>query len=156
MENTVNKQEAIDSFKNAKVVYLVTSNEDGIKHSRPMTNFNDNPYETIWFPSYNNTKKIEDITENSAVKIIYPSLVKDKFYEIEGKAQLADRHEVEEKWVWWYLYWHPEMNDYFWFDQTSEHPERVIVNIHPRTIKGLDKNEVKLVRETYSSLLPVD
>ena len=156
MENSVKKQDAINSFKHAKVVYLVTTNEDGVRHSRPMTNFNDNPYDTIWFPSYNNTRKVEDIKENPSVKVLFPSLVKDQFYEIEGKAMFAERHEVEEKWVWWYLYWHPEMNDYFWFDQTSEHPERVIVNIQPKKIKILNKNEVKPVRETYSSLMPVD
>jgi general stress protein 26 len=156
MDSNIREQDVIDSFKHSKIVYLVTLNNEGVKHSRPMTNFNDNPYDTLWFPSYNNTTKVEDIKDNPHVSVLFPSVEKDQFYEIKGKAQLAERHEVEEKWVWWYLYWHPEMNDYFWFDQTGKHPERVILNVTPESILKLDKDDVKFVKDTYSTLMPRD
>ena len=153
MENISKDQDAIESFKHAKIVFMITENKDGEMHSRPMTNFNENPYAKLWFPSYNNTRKVEDIKENPKIVIIYPGIKKDQFYEIDGKAEFADRHVVEEQWVWWYLYWHPEMNDFFWFDQTGKHPERVIININPTLIKRLSKDEIKHVKGTYSSLM---
>ncbi|MBD3171897.1 hypothetical protein GF326_05440 [Candidatus Bathyarchaeota archaeon] len=48
-----------ESFKESKVVYLVTFGSTSEKHSRPMTNFNDDPYNIMWFPTYQDTKKVE-------------------------------------------------------------------------------------------------
>jgi len=153
--NLIDREDAVNSFKKAMIAYFITFNKKGEMHSRPMTNFNDNPYGVIWFPSYNNTRKVGDIKQNKRTLILYPAIEEGKFYEIEGKAELGTRSEVEEKWVWWYLYWHPEMNDYFWFDQTGKHPERVIINVHPENIKKLDKSDVKLIKDTYATLVPI-
>jgi general stress protein 26 len=154
LENKNINDEAFESFKKAKVVYLITYGKDGEAHSRPMTNFNENPYSDIWFPSYRDTRKVKDIKGKSRTLILYPGSEKDQFYEIEGSAELADRKAVEEKWVWWYLYWHPEMNQYFWFDQMGKHPERVIINIKPEKIRTIKKKDLKLIEDTYHTLIP--
>jgi general stress protein 26 len=146
--------EALESFIHAKVVYMITYGHNGEMHSRPMTNFNENMERKIWFPSYKDTQKINDIKHNPKTKLLFPSINKDIFYELEGTASFANRDEVEEKWVWWYLYWHPEMKDYFLFDQTKPHPERVIINIKPEKIKKISRKEIKKVWETYESLMP--
>ncbi|MBD3204823.1 hypothetical protein GF319_00595, partial [Candidatus Bathyarchaeota archaeon] len=39
-----------ESFKNHNVIYLITFDKDGESHSRPMTNYNKNPYGLLWFP----------------------------------------------------------------------------------------------------------
>jgi general stress protein 26 len=153
---TIDKTEATECFKNSKMVYLVTFSKDGKMSSRPMTNLNDNPYETFWFPSYRDTRKISEIKENPKVLVLYQCKKKNQFYEIKGKARFADRHEVEEKWVWWYLYLHPELEDYFWFDQTEPHPERVIIKVEPEAITRLDKSEICYVRGAYKSVQPVE
>ena len=156
MEGTlIDKKEARECFKHAKVVYLVTFDKKGQMSSRPMTNLNEDPYETFWFPSYRDTRKVSEIEENQKVIVLYPACEKNQFYEIRGKAKFADRLEVEEKWVWWYLYWHPELGDYFWFDQIEPHPERVIIKVEPEEITKLDKSEVSYVRGTYKSVQPV-
>lgn len=147
-------KDAFECFKNAKVVYMITYGKNGEIHSRPMTNFNDDPNNEIWFPSYRNTQKIKDIENNPKTLILYPGKEKDMFYELVGEAQLADKREVDDKWVWWYLYWHPEMKEYFWFDKTSNHPERVVINIKPERVKTLDKKDITWVDDTYSTLIP--
>ena len=149
---SITDDEAVESFKHAKIVYMITYGHNGKMHSRPMTNFNDDLKETIWFPSYEETRKVEDIKHNPKTLIVYPSGNPDRFYEIEGEASFADRATVEEKWVWWYLYWHPEMKEYFWFDQTKDHPERVIINIKPKKLKILTRKEIQKARETYPTL----
>jgi len=145
--------EALEDFKHAKIVYMITYGKDGETHSRPMTNFNEDPTHEIWFPSYRETQKVLDIEENPEVALLYPGVKRDSFDEIQGKASFADRQVVEEKWVWWYLYWHPEMKDYFWFDQTKDHPERVIINVKPNNIKKLDRRDIDWVEETYSTVV---
>ena len=143
-----------DCFKNSKVVYLITFSVDGQPHSRPMTNFNDDPYTMMWFPSYRDTRKVRDIKVNDKVIVIFPSCNTDEFFEVEGRAELASEEVVEDKWVWWYLYWHPELNDRFWFSRSGDHPERVIINIKPVAARVLKKDNVRYIREGYETVVP--
>jgi len=121
----------LEDFKKAKVVFLTTFSEKGEERSRSMTNFNEDPYGMMWFPTYRNTRKVEDIKKNPRVLITFPSSKEGVFYEIEGRAEFEDERVVNEKWEWWWLYWHPEQEDYFLFDRRSRHPERVIINVYP-------------------------
>jgi general stress protein 26 len=121
----------LEDFKKAKVVFLTTFSEKGEERSRPMTNLNEDPYGMMWFTTYRDTRKVEDIKKNPRVLITFPSSKEGEFYEIEGRAEFADEEAVEEKWEWWYLYWHPEQKDRFWFERRSRHPERVIINVYP-------------------------
>jgi general stress protein 26 len=95
------------AFESSPLVYLTTFGDDE-KHSRPMTNFNEDPYERMWFATYKDTQKLKDIKNNPRVVITVPAEEENTFYEIEGEAHLADDKTVAEKWRWWYLFWHPE------------------------------------------------
>ena len=59
----------VDEFKRAKLVYLTTFSEDGYKRNRAMTNYNEDPYEMLWFPTFKKTKKVNDIRKNPKVLI---------------------------------------------------------------------------------------
>jgi general stress protein 26 len=52
-----------EAFKEARVVYLTTF-RDGEVRSRQMTNLNEDPYRMMWFPTYRDTRKVEDIGKN--------------------------------------------------------------------------------------------
>lgn len=132
---------------------MITYGAKGEPHSRPMTNFNDNPYSTMWFPTYNDTQKVRDLENDPKTLIIYPGADEDEFYEIEGHSSFADRTTVEEKWVWWYLYLHPEMKDMFWFSGTGDHTRRCIIDVHPVSITRLSKADIQYVHETYRSII---
>lgn len=54
---------------------------------------------------------------------------------IEGRAEFERRDVVEAKWSWWYLYWHPDQEDRFWFPRGEEHPEWTIINVHPESAR---------------------
>ena len=120
----------LEDFKQAKIVYLTTFS-DGEERSRPMTNFNDNPYERMWFPTYRKTRKVDDIKKDPKVLLTFPSSKEDEFYEIEGRAAFEDEETTAEKWRWWYLYWHPAQRKRFWFPSDRHYPDRVIINVHP-------------------------
>ncbi len=132
----MNKIEGMDEdFKNARVVYVTTIGERGKQFHRPMTNYNEDPYSTIWFATFRQTNKVEQITKNPRIKITFPSNREGDMYEITGSATLAPEEEVRQKWKWWMLFWHPEFAKYPWFTQGSHLHERVIINVCPEEAK---------------------
>ncbi len=98
----------LETFKDSKQVFLTTSNKLGESRTRAMTNYNESPYESMWYPSFLDTRKIKDIKENSEVIISFPADEQGKWYKIKGKAKLAPWNEVNKNWKWWYLEWVPE------------------------------------------------
>ncbi|MGD2142201.1 MAG: pyridoxamine 5'-phosphate oxidase family protein [Candidatus Bathyarchaeota archaeon] len=129
-----------ESFRKAKIVYLTTF-EDGEERSRPMTNFNEDPYKMFWFPTDADSRKVQDIKENPKVVVTFPSKKRSEYYEITGRAEFEDKAVTEEKWEWWYLYWHPGQRKRFWFPARADARrwKKMIINIHPesaRVVKG--------------------
>lgn len=128
----------LEDFKQTKIIFLTTFSEME-ETSRPMTNFNENPYEMMWFTTYRDTRKVEDIKKNPKVLITFPSSKQGEFYEIEGRAEFENERVAAEKWRWWYLYWHPEQRDRFWFPERREYPDRVIINVYPVSARVVKK-----------------
>jgi len=120
-----------DSFKKAKIIFMITYGKSGEEHIRAMTNFNDNPYEVMWFATATSTRKVEDIKENKKVLLLFPALADEMYYELEGEGYLSSREEVNEKWVWWWLYWHPHQAERFWESGKETNSERTIIKVKP-------------------------
>ena len=129
-----------NDFNTAKMVNMITFAEDGSKRSRPMTNFNKDPYGKMWFPTYSTTKKVKDIERDPRVIISFPSSREGKFWEIEGKAVFEKDEEVSSKWRWWYLYWHPEAEANGWGleGDGSYVDHRKIIDVEPISVKLVD------------------
>lgn len=126
-----------DAFKKAKVVFMTTY--DGEKeNTRQMTNYNDSPYGTIWFPTEKDTQKVRDIGKNNKVLLTFPGTQSGEFYEISGEASFASNREVMQKWEWWWLYWHPSQKNRFWFPKERD-DRRVIINIKPNSVQLIKK-----------------
>ena len=151
-KNEIDKENVIENFQKSKIVYMMTYGVNGEVHSRPMTNFNDNPYSTMWFPTYNDTQKVSDLEKDPKTLIIFPGVNEDEFFEIEGHSSFADGATVDEKWVWWYLYLHPEMKDMFWFSSIGDHSKRCIIDVHPVSVTKLSKKDIRYIHETYKSI----
>lgn len=126
-----------EAFKDAKVVYLTTY-KDGEERSRPMTNLNDDPYRMMYFPTYRDTRKVEDIERDTNVLITFPGSNEGEYYEVRGRAEFEDERIAAEKWTWWWLYWHPSQRSRFWFTG-GVHPDRVIINVHPESARVVER-----------------
>ena len=136
----MNKIEGMqNAFKQAKVVFLTTYSEEGVERSRQMTNFNSDTYAVMWFATERGTRKVQDILRDPRVSITFPSSKPGEFYVIEGKAELAPQSGVDEKWRWWWLYWHPSQTNRFWFPAGTNDPKRVIINVSPESTKLVKK-----------------
>jgi general stress protein 26 len=133
-------QGLVHDFLAAKMVNMITYSEDGSKRSRPMTNFNEDPYGKMWFPTYSTTKKVKDIERNHRVVINFPSYMEGRFWEIEGEAGFETDEEVSAKWRWWYLYWHPEAEENGWglIGSGSYVDHRKIIDVDPQSVKLVD------------------
>ena len=126
-----------DAFKKAKVVFMTTYDGDK-ENTRQMTNYNDNPYGTFWFPTERDTQKVRDIEKNNKVLLSFPGSEKGEFFEISGEASFASDQEVLQKWEWWWLYWHPTQKNRFWFPHDKDE-RRVIINIKPNSSRRVMK-----------------
>jgi general stress protein 26 len=137
----MNKAQGLEhDFLAAKLVNMITYAEDGSKRSRPMTNFNEDPYSKMWFPTYSTTKKVKDIDRDPRVIISFPSSKEGKFWEIEGRAVFEKDGEVSSKWKWWYLYWHPEAEANGWGleGDGSFVDHRKIIDVDPISVQLVD------------------
>jgi len=123
-----------EAFKQSRIVFLTTFS-DGGENSRQMPKLSENPYQTMWFPTYRNTQKIRDIEENPKVLITFPSSRDGEYYEIVGRAEFEDDAVTAQKWRWWYLYWHPHQKMRFSFRYMDHTPDRVIINVKPESAK---------------------
>jgi general stress protein 26 len=124
----------LEDFRQARIVQLTTF-KDGEERSRPMTNLNEDPYKMMWFPTYRDTRKVEDIEKDPSVLLTFPSSKEGEYYEIEGRAEFESEAVTAEKWQWWYLYWHPAQRRRFWFPGKTHYPNRIIINIHPKSAR---------------------
>ena len=130
-------QGLVHDFLAAKMVNMITYAEDGSKRSRPMTNFNEDPYNKMWFATYSTTEKVKDIERDHRVIISFPNSIQGKFWEIEGTAKFETDEEVSTKWHWWYLYWHPEAEANGWGleGDASYVDHRKIIDVEPLSVK---------------------
>ncbi len=130
----------VHDFLAAKMVNLITYAEDGAAKSRPMTNFNEDPYNTMWFPTYSGTEKVRDIERNPEVALRFPSSKEGEFWEIRGVASFEGDGEVSEKWQWWYIYWHPDAETHGWGvkGDASFVDHRKIIDIDPVSVRLVD------------------
>ena len=131
-----------EEFKNAKLVFLTTFSEEGRKRNRAMTNYNENPYEMMWFPTFKETRKVRDIKGNPNVLVTFPSSKSGEFYEIEGTAELEEEEKINEKWKWWYLFWLPDKE--YRFHITTDAPiiNRAIINVYPKSVRKVIQYDI--------------
>lgn len=80
----------LEDFEQSKVILFSTFYEKGKKLTRPMTNYNYDPYQTMWFPTFGDTFKVGHVMKNTKVLVLFPRKKEGEFYEIEGKAEFED------------------------------------------------------------------
>ena len=131
-----------DEFRRAKLVYFATFSEDGRKRNRAMTNYNEDPYDMMWFPTFKDSRKVKDIKNNPRVLITFPSSKKREFYVIEGKAKLEADIIVNQKWEWWYLFWLPDEEFHLRITSDAPFTNRAIINVYPESARIVKPDKV--------------
>jgi general stress protein 26 len=123
-----------ERFKESRLIFLTTYDDKGKAIRRPMTNYNESPYETIWFPTFRETNKSKHILQNPKALITFASGTPGVFFEIEGDAEvITDLSIVNEKWKWWYLTWLPDSEHRLLSD--GPHTYRALIYVHPKSAR---------------------
>ncbi len=90
---------AREIITSAGKVALITQDENGIPQIRTMDPFEPETDFTVWLATHPNTRKVQQIKNNTSVTLYYPDK-KDKGYVvIHGKAELVnDQKEKDSRW----------------------------------------------------------
>ena len=78
---------------------------------------------------------MEDIENDPRVLVTFPASNKGEFFEIEGRAELADDKEVDETWEWWLLHWVPDEDYHFRIRTDAPITNRAIINVYPESAR---------------------
>jgi general stress protein 26 len=103
MEGNNNRSESISKLwsliKDVQIGMLTTVEEDGTLRSRPMANQKVEFDGDLWFFTYADSAKVDEVQHDRHVNVSYANPDDQVYVSVSGKAQLVrDRKKMEELW----------------------------------------------------------
>jgi general stress protein 26 len=140
MEKNLSEKEALLKFKklvnDINVCMLITENND-VVHTRPMATIDVEDDGTLWFYSDIRSIKVEEVTMESKVHIVYSHPGKEEYMDVWGKASVVrDKKTLQEKWS-------PLVKA--WFPGGVDDPNITLLKIRPTSIYYWDSESGKMV-----------
>ena len=125
MDTILKNQEAIHKFKelvNEVNICMFTTIDRGNKiFSRPMSTINIDEDGNAWFFTNEFSEKVQEVSENNAVTLIYSYPLKNIYLTVEGTCSLIiDRKKMEELWK-------PSLES--WFPQKLDDPKICLLKV---------------------------
>ena len=109
------------------ICMMTTQTGRGNFNSRPMSNNGDVEYDgNSYFFSYENSKKIKELTENPQVQLNFNG-ADDLYISVSGKAKLIQSKSKMQE------HWQDSLNQ--WFKEGLNTPGVVMIHVAARTIK---------------------
>jgi general stress protein 26 len=101
-----------DKIKGIRIAMLTTIDQDGALRSRPMATQEMEFDGDLWFFTYADSPKVEDVKEYEQVNISYAKPDDNLFVSVAGTAQLVrDRQKIQELWNPFVKAWFPNGQD---------------------------------------------
>lgn len=98
-KGTKEQHELRDKIKDIRVAMFTTAEKDGTLRSRPMATQEMDPDGVLWFFSYRDSGKVQEIENDANVNLCYSAPDKDLFVSVSGKASLVDdKAKAKELW----------------------------------------------------------
>ena len=99
----------VELIKDIRMAMLTTVEDDGSLHSRPMAT-QDKPEDgVLWFFTYDDTPKTDEIRQDRRVNLSYAKPDKQRYVSVSGTATIVrDRAKMKELWNPIYKTWFPE------------------------------------------------
>jgi len=115
MQNALKPQEIDllkEKIKDIRYAILTTQEQDGDFHSRPMYTHGVDANGTIWFFTYNDSRKVEEIHANNRVGISYAENDAETYVTLAGTAEVTkDQAKIDELWIDGLKAWFPKGKD---------------------------------------------
>jgi general stress protein 26 len=124
-ETKLQDQEAIEKFqdlvKDVHVCMFTTLDEADNLTSRPMITTSVDDEANVWFFTNEFSEKINEVSKDNIVHLIYSHPVKNIYVDVKGSCSLViDRKKMEEL-------WDPELKN--WFPEGIEDPRICLVKV---------------------------
>jgi general stress protein 26 len=131
-------QKLWEKIKDVRIAMLTTREPDGMLRSRPMATQQTESDGELWFFTYDDSAKVEEIEKHRDVNVSYAAHDKSLYVSVSGKAQLTrDRAKAEEL-------WNPFLKA--WFPDGLEDPKLVLVKVAVEQAEFWDTPDNKVVQ----------
>jgi general stress protein 26 len=101
-EQTLNSMELDklrDKIKDIRIAMLTTLEEDGDLHTRPMATHEMDQDGTMWFFTYDNSHKVDEVNQDHRVSVAFSDPGSELYVATKGTAQVVkDRMKINELW----------------------------------------------------------
>ena len=94
-------------MEKAQFCALITIDNEGIPRARTMDPFKPDSNFVVWFGTYKNTRKVEQIMNNPRVTLYYFDHLSESYVILTGSANLVDEPEKKA------FYWKEEWKDFY-------------------------------------------
>lgn len=128
-ETRLQNREAIEKFrdlvKDVSICMFTTIDENHELNSRPMFTSNVDDEGNVWFFTNEFSEKINEVSKDNLVHLIYSHPVKNIYVDVKGTCSLIiDKKKMEEL-------WDPALKN--WFPQELEDPRICLVKVATET-----------------------
>jgi general stress protein 26 len=127
MTNSHNNNDSIKKIReliqDIDYAMLTTVDSDGKLHSRPMATNREVEFDgDVWFFTYVNSLKVDEINHRHEVNVSYAAPNKQSYVSLSGIAEvIRDRHKLEEL-------WQPQLKA--WFPKGLDEPEIALIKVN--------------------------
>lgn len=140
MEKNLQDTEAIQKFKKLvneiNVCMFITQNHEN-DHTRPMATIEVEENGTLWFFTDIRSIKVEEVSTESNVHLVYAHPGKESYLDIWGKANVVtDRDTIKNKW---------KTIVKAWFPNGADDPNLALLKVQPRNSYYWDAEAGKMV-----------
>jgi general stress protein 26 len=98
-----------DKIKGIKFAMLTSVGEDGLLRSRPMSTTEAQNDGQLWFFTYDETEKTDEISKQPQVNLAYADISNNTFVSVSGRARIVhDKNKMEKLWSPLLRAWFPK------------------------------------------------
>jgi general stress protein 26 len=139
MEKNLENEEALKKFKklvnDINICMFITNKQGEKDHTRPMATIEVEDNGTLWFFTDIRSIKVEEVSADNKVHLIYSHPGKDSYLDVWGKASVVtDKQQIRDKWSTIVKAWFPDgvddpnlallkvepQNNYYWDAETGK------------------------------------
>lgn len=140
MEKNLQNEEALKKFtklvKDINVCMFITNSEKN-DHTRPMGTIEVDEEGTLWFFTDIRSIKVEEVSKEHKVHLIYAHPGKESYLDVWGMATVnQDKKLIKDKWS-------PIVKA--WFPDGVDDPNLALLEVHPRDVYYWDAETGKMV-----------
>jgi general stress protein 26 len=141
MEKNLQNEEAAKKFKKLvkeiNVCMFITNSKDEKDHTRPMATIEVEDNGTLWFFTDIRSIKVEEVSMENSVHLVYAHPGKESYLDIWGKARvITDKEKIKEKW---------SVMVKAWFPNGVDDPNLALLKVDPQSSYYWDAETGKMV-----------